>query len=122
MTSTRSSSSSWPARGEAGSASQIRVQCFEEVLLVGVHVLLDRTLARPGRVEIQRDPPVVVAFAQNAEERREVHASGSKALVEIDPVVFLFAGCRPFPAAGGAVFGLRVLEMDCRDPRVVVAK
>jgi hypothetical protein len=43
--------------------SQVRVQRVQQVLLVPVHVLLHRSLARPWCIEVERHPSVVLTFA-----------------------------------------------------------
>lgn len=81
------------------------MQHFDQVLLVRVHVLFDGPLLGPWRVEVQRDPAVVLALSQDPEERRKVDAAGSEPLIKIDRVVLLFTGRRTFPSVGRAVLG-----------------
>src|SRR5579883_2576114 len=104
------------------SAPQRAVQGFLQILLVCGHVLFYGALARPGRAEVQRDPPCIFSVPEHGKERREINAPGSQELIQVHPVVLFLAGCRSSPSVGDVVLRLAVLQMDGGDARIVVSQ
>src|SRR5579864_8639389 len=98
------------------------MQRFQQVPLVGVHVVLDRPLPGSRSVEIERDPAGVILLAQDAEEGWKIHAAATQAFVEVYAVVLLFARRWTLPPMTGVVLGLAVFQMDRGHARVVIAK
>jgi hypothetical protein len=89
---------------------------------MGVHILFDRSLAGPRRVEVQGHPSVILTLAQNTENSRKIDPASSEAFVKVHPVMLFFAGGRSFPSIAGAVLGLAIFEVDGRESGIVIVQ
>ena len=92
-------------------------QRVTQVVEVVPDVFFDCSFAGPRLVEVERDPALEVPRSKDFQDRREVHASGTEILIQIDSVV-LFPR-RRWPALA-AVLSRSVFPMESSDARIVV--